>query len=107
MGDVLTDLSLLTQPASPYFTVPTWQDFLIQTEGKRGVQKKKHLVPETTRAGHPVPEPSAELERPAPSEQPRGQGRLWQPRTLTKDALTASGHWPRGTNPALLTPEPG
>lgn len=52
MGDVLTDLSLLTQPASPYFTVPTWQDFLIQTEGKRGFQKKKHLVPETARAGH-------------------------------------------------------
>lgn len=52
MGDVLTDLSLLTQPASPYFTIPTWQDFLIQTEGKRGIRKKKHLVPETARAGH-------------------------------------------------------
>ena len=53
MGDVLTDfLSLLAQPTSRYFTLPMWQDFLIQKEGKRGVRKKKHLVPETARAGH-------------------------------------------------------
>lgn len=39
MGDVLTDLSLLAQPASPYFTVPTWQDFSIQKEGKGGFGK--------------------------------------------------------------------
>ena len=107
MGDVLTDFSsLLAQPTSPYFTVPMWQDFLIQKEGKGGGSEKETPC---TRDGalcseRPLPVcPSAEGGHPAPSEQLRGQG------AAQDSDLTATGHRPQGTNPGSLAEgrEPG
>lgn len=84
MGDVLTDLSsLLAQPTSPYFTVPMWQDFLIQKEGKGGVRKKKHLVPETGHCARSVLCPCALLLRGGTQPLQNSLEGRGQPRTLT------------------------